>query len=445
MLYLRNTNQQQTLGTDIKRGVTNLCCTPTLESVVSASLTQLTVTALFGTYLINCKSCVGGYIQVSEDSGSNWTTINPGNCSVTNLVPMPSQSAYYRLFTSCSSNDQPFDPLVSDYSNEILYIPNSRLNYTFIENLADASFTIAVTGSTILDTTTPVSGTFYEIPSSSAVSSSIQSISVPYTGSTSMSLLITGSNVSYYTSSCVFNSSSIFIGDYIAVPNEDYYLTASIDHLPGRQGVCGPNELAYTVDSLDIPNKIWYPSNAEGTFTSASTSYGLITGSVSRSNIETGDCRYNVIYMSGSAVFDLPTPGPTTTPQIYIAIVSGSFTLSGGTSPSAWSVAVDATPGSGSIVLGGDIVPFSLANATTKNSIIGFKVETATSPFGRRELSLYVSGSLYSTNPPTSEIGFTYSLGEEFTLQGEGYIRSFGYGLGSQTYYDCLYESTPSK
>jgi hypothetical protein len=233
---------------------------------------------------------------------------------------MPSQSAYYRLFTSCSSNQQPFDPLTSDYSNEILYIPNSRLNYNFVENLADARFTIAVTGSTILDTTTEQSGTFYQIPSSSAVSASIQSLSVPYTGSTSMSLLITGSNVSYYTSSCVFNSSSIFVGDYIAIPNQDYYLTASIDHLPGRQGICGPNELQYTVDSYDAANGIWYPANIEGTFTSASTSYGFITGSAVRTNQETANCNYNAIYMSGSAVFDLPTPGPTTTPQVYLVL-----------------------------------------------------------------------------------------------------------------------------
>jgi hypothetical protein len=444
MLYLRNTNQQQSLGRDIKRGITNVCCTPTLESVVSASLTELTVTALFGTYLINCKSCVGGYIHVSENSGSSWTTINPGNCSVTNLVPMPSQSAYYRLFTSCSSDEQPFDPLTSDYSNEILYIPNSRLNYNFVENLANARFTIAVTGSTILDTTTAQSGTFYQIPSSSAVSASIQSLSVPYTGSTSMSLLITGSNVSYYTSSCVFNSSSIFVGDYIAIPNQDYYVTASIDHLPGRQSICGPNELQYTVDSYDAANEIWYPANQQGTFTSASTSYGFITGSAVRTNQETGDCRYNAIYMSGSATFDLPTPGVTVPPAIYLAIASGSFTVYGGTSPSAWSLSVSVEPGGGDVVLGGDIVPYTISNTTTKNSIIGFTIGTYVSPFGRREVGIYVNGQLVSINPPTTDPGFTYSLGEEFILVGEGLIRSFGYGIASQTYYNCLYETTPS-
>ena len=120
MLYLRNANQIQSLGQDIKRGFTNVCCTPTLNSVVTASLTELTVDGTFGTYLVNCKSCVGGYIQVSENSGSSWTTINPGNCSSVNLIPQPSQSAYYRLFTSCSSVDQPFDPLVSDYSNYMM-------------------------------------------------------------------------------------------------------------------------------------------------------------------------------------------------------------------------------------------------------------------------------------------------------------------------------------
>lgn len=437
MLYLRNTNQVQTLEEGLRRGVANVCCSPTLDSVVSASFTQLYINSTLGNYLVNCKSCVGEYIQVTENSGSTWTTINPGNCSSTNLVPMPSQSAYYRLFTSCSATDQPFDPLTSSFSNEILYVPNSRLHYKFEENGADAIFTLDVTGSTLLSISQSQTGDFYEIPSASVVSASVESTNVPYTGSTSMSLWITGSNVSYYTSSCVFSGSSIFLGDgYVAIPHEDYDVTASIDHQPGRTAVCGDNVLGYTVDSLDVASKIWYPANSQGTFTSASTSYGFITGSVSKSNIETGDCRFNTVYMSGSATFDLPTPGPEVTPQIYIAIVSGSFTLTG-------------TAGTGfdwSIVVGGpDTVvtdfggTFDASGTNIGNEIVSVKVGTFVAPFNERELSIYIGGTLVAQNPPTWQDG-PYSLGETFTLTGEGYIRSFGYGGGDQSYYDCYYE-----
>lgn len=452
MLYLRNTNQQQSLGKDIQRGITNTCCTPTLNSVTSASFSQLTINSTFGTYLVNCKSCVGGYIQVSENYGSTWTTINPGNCSTTNLVPMPSQSAFYRVFTSCSAVDQPFDPLTSSFSNEIFYVPNSRLNYTFVdEEGASANFKLIVTGSTILDTTSSVSGLQF-IPSASAVSASIGSISVPYTGSTSMSLLITGSNVNYFTSSCVTNSGSIFIGSYRANPNQDYYLTASINHLPGRQAVCGTNTLDYTVDSCDIPNKIWYPSNAEGTFTSASTNFGFITGSVGRSNIETGDCRFNAIQFSGSATFNLPTPGAGNLPTIYLAVVSGSFMISGSAGAgNDWNMTVtNNANNTGSVVLGGSgIMSYTLNSTDIRNNIVLLEVNTGTSPFGRRELSLYLGGTLVSNNPPTSEIGFPLSLGSTFTLSGVGVLRAFGQAEGfpttyaqSQTYYDCLYQVT---
>jgi hypothetical protein len=438
MLYLRNTNQAQSLGKDIKRGITNLCCSPTLESVTSASFTQLNVDVLFGAYLVNCKSCVGGYIQVSEDGGSTWNTINPGNCSPSNLVPMPSQSAYYRAFTSCSAVDQPFDPLTSSFSNQIFYVPNSRLNYTFNENGAEGEFKIYVTGSTIISTTISESGNLYEIPSSSIVTASVATTSVPLTGSTSMSLLITGSNVSYYTSSCVFNSGSIFIGNYTAIPHQDYTITASISHQPAYPVNCGTNILTYTVESCDISNKIWYPANSNGLFTSASTSFGIITGSVSKSNIATGDCRYNTIYFSGSATF------PLSGVQVYLGIVSGSFTMSGNAGGSfPWSMNITSDNNSGSILIDfpGSEGEYSLTPTNIVDEIVGIKLDTFVSPFSDRPYFVYISGSQVAHNPPVAE-DYPYSLGGTFTLSGEGYIRSFGLGDGTggqQTQYDCYY------
>ena len=448
MLYLRNTNQVQSLGRDIQRGITNICCTPTLNSVTTASFTELNVNVTFGTYLINCKSCVGGYIQVSEDSGSTWTTINPGNCSPSNLVPMPSQSAYYRAFTSCSSIDQPFDPLTSSFSNEIFFVPNSRLNYSFDERGAEGEFKLIVTGSTLLSTTTDASGTFYEIPSASVVSASVGTISVPTTGSTSMSLWITGSNVSFYTSSCVTQSGSLFIGSYIAIPNEDYYVTASIDHLPSPFPGCGTNNLTYTAESFDPINNRWYAANAQGNYI-GQTQYSVVTGSIIASNIETGDCRLNTLYFSGSISIPISNFGGLYNPNVYLGIVSGSFTISGNASGEAWSMQVIASPNSGSVSLFG----YNAATpTTTKNSLVGFEVTPSVGPFNARAISLYISGSLIANNPPNWTNG-PYSLGDYATISGVGYIRSIGQtNLGAfetqaqqQTYYNCVYGSTPSK
>jgi len=440
MLYLRNTNQLQSTAIDIKRGTTNSCCTPTLNSVTSASFTQLTIDSSFGVYLINCKSCVGGYIQVTEDSGSTWTTINPGNCSTTNLVPMPSQSAYYRTFTSCSTNNQPFDPLTSSFSNEILYIPNSRLHYKFDENLGSSRFTIAVTGSTILDATASVTGDFYEIPSASAVSESLQVLSVPYTGSLSMSLLITGSNVSYYTSSCVLSTSSIFIGSYKAIPNEDYYTTASIDYNPGRQD-CGTNLLPYTVYSCDVDNQIWYPANQWGTFTSQSTNYGFITGSITRTNVETNDCRYNALRLSGSATFQ-----STQTDTITINVVTGSVTAQGlsDLTPggSQWTLTANADSSSFTFNIGNTnydlIIP---ASGSCKNKLLSIRVEGNVGPVptsGR--FTAYVNG----VSIGTEDINQITTLGSTYILSSNnGALRTHGNNVPDSnwiTQYNCYYD-----
>jgi hypothetical protein len=449
MLYIRNTNQQQTIGEGvgggIQRGVANICCNPTLNSVTTASLTQLTINSTLGTFLVNCKSCVGLYIEVTEDSGSNWTTINPGNCSSENLVPMPSQSAYYRLFTSCSSVDVPNDPLTSSFSNEIFYVPNSRLNYLFSENGADANFKIIVTGSTIIDATESTSAILWEIPSASAVTASIQATGVPITGSTSMSFTLTGSNTSFTTSSCLLSTGSIFIGDYIAIPNEDYYLSASITHLPGRQAVCGTNELPFAVDSFDEANNIWYPANAEGTFTSASTAFGGVTGSMRKTNIETGDCRYNALLFSGSILFEnIPTG------SVMINVVSGSIASTGSidinNSPTGtpWLLAASATASFFRFRTGNGAIDeeINLPSGTCKDRIISLSVVGGLGPVppGSR-FTFFVDGVQISTldsGTNYTSFGATHRL----IAEDESIIRTQGNSASSamKTYYDCLYE-----
>jgi hypothetical protein len=442
MLYLRNVLQQQSLGKDIQRGVTNICCSPTLNSVTTASFTQLTINSTYGAYLINCKSCVGGYIQVSENSGSTWTTINPGNCSTTNLVPMPSQSAYYRLFTSCSSVDQPADPLTSSFSNEIFYVPNSRLNYNFTENVESTQFKLVVTGSTILDASSSISGTFYEIPSASAVSASVSLSSTYLTGSTSMSLSITGSNVNYSTSSCA-TSGTIFIGNYKAIPNEDYYVSASVSHRP--ENSCGDlTDLGYTVNSFDEATSTWYHANSfgvpdtSGTYASAS----LVGASTAvKTNVVSGDCRYNAIQFSGS----LTLPVGSTFSQVYIAIVTGSFTLSGTNSignESDWAMTVR-YENTGSI----DAFNYKAFNATTKNAIVALQPGAYVPAAQSTNMEVWVSGSILATNPPVWSDG-PVNFGTTLTLSGQGIIRGFGLTVGSttlQSKFDCVYDTTPSK
>lgn len=449
MLYLRNTNQQQTLGRDIQRGVANLCCTPTLNSVTTASLTQLTINSTFGTYLPNCKSCVGGYIQVSENSGSSWTTINPGNCSTTNLVPQPSQSAYYRLFTSCSSVDQPFDPLVSEYSNEIFFVPYGIVNYKFVEEGgANGVFRLNQNATTLLNVSSSVSGTFWEIPSASFMTASLFATEFPLTGSTSMSLIVTGSGESFSTSSCL-QSGAIFLDSWKVSPHLFYDVTASVSHRP--ENSCSTSgsyvEMGYLVNSYDQANGIWYHANeygvpdTTGTYPSAS-----ITGSATKTNIISGDCRFNAIQFSGSLTLPVGA-GSEAFPfrKVYMAIVTGSFTLSGISEGIGWNMTVS-HQGTGTI----QVPNYTLNNATTQNTVVGLENTSFTAPGPTRAMSLYVSGSLIANNPPYW--AGPSSLGSSITLSGVGVIRAFGYGyfgspggLGNQNLYNCIYESTPSK
>jgi hypothetical protein len=444
MLYLRNTNQQQSLGRDIKRGVTNICCTPTLNSVTTASLTQLTIDGTFGTYLVNCKSCVGGYIEVSENSGSTWSIINPGNCSETNLVPQPSQSAYYRLFTSCSSVDQPFDPVVSEYSNEIFFVPYGIVNYKFVEEGgANGVFRLNQNATTLVNATASVSGTFWEIPSASFMTASLFATEFPLTGSTSMSLIVTGSGESFSTSSCL-QSGSIFLDSWKVTPHLFYDVTASISHRP--ENSCGDIEdLGYTVNSFDQTTNTWYHANqygvpdTTGTYPSAS----LVGASTAvKTNAASGDCRLNAIQFSGSLTLPVGTGSFS---QVYIAIVTGSFTLSGTNSignESGWAMTVR-YENTGSI----DAFNYKAFNATTKNAIVALAPGVYIPASQATEMIVYVSGSVLSANPPSWNDG-PVNFGTTLTLRGQGIIRGFGLTVGStelQSQYNCVYDTTPSK
>lgn len=452
MLYLRNTNQLQSIGRDIKRGVANICCTPTLNSVTTASLTELTINSTFGTYLINCKSCVGGYIQVSENSGSTWTTINPGNCSTTNLVPQPSQSAYYRLFTSCSSVDQPFDPLVSDYSNEIFFVPYGIVNYKFVEEGgANGVFNLFQNSSSLVNASSSVSGTFWEIPSASFMTASLFATEFPLTGSTSMSLIVTGSGESFSTSSCL-QSGSIFLDSWKVTPHLFYDVTASISHRP--ENSCSTSgsyvEMGYLVNSYDQSTGIWYRANQYGVYDPTNTQYpsASVTGSATKINFDGDDeCRLNAIQFSGSltlAVDDGGTAFPLR--KVYMNIVTGSFTLSGNSGGIGWSMTNRYT-NTGSV----DLFNYHADNITNKNGDVGFQIGSFVGPFGGREVSLVITGSTVATNPPIWQDGPT-TLGSSITLSGVGIIRAFGYGyfgdsagLGNQNMFNCIYETTPSK
>lgn len=444
MLYLRNTNQLQSLGRDIQRGITNVCCTPTLNSVTTASLTELTINSTFGTYLVNCKSCVGGYIQVSENSGSSWTTINPGNCSTTNLVPQPSQSAYYRLFTSCSSVDQPFDPLVSDYSNEIFFVPYGIVNYKFVEEGgANGVFRLNQNATQLVNASSSVSGTFWEIPSASFMTASLFATEFPLTGSTSMSLIVTGSGESFSTSSCL-QSGAIFLDSWKVSPHLFYDVTASISHRPENSCTASSyTGLGYTVNSFDETTDIWYHANeygvpdTTGTYPSAS-----ITGSATKTNVLSGDCRFNAIQFSGS----LTLPIASTFSAVYIAIVTGSFTLSGQNSvgnQSQWLMNVK-YENTGSI----EAFNYTINNATTKNALVGLRPGVYIPAAQSTEMIISVSGSVAAANPPNWDDG-PVNFGTSLRLSGVGIIRGFSYeGVGSvnqQSQYNCIYETTPSK
>jgi hypothetical protein len=447
MLYLRNTNQQQSLGKDIQRGITNLCCTPTLNSVTTASLTQLTIDSTFGTYLVNCKSCVGGYIEVSEDSGSNWTIINPGNCSPTNLVPQPSQSAYYRVFTSCSAVDQPFDPQKSDYSNEIFFVPYGIVNYKFEEQGGgNGVFRLNQNAITLVNASSSVSGTFWEIPSASFMTASLFATEFPLTGSTSMSLIVTGSGESFATSSCL-QSGSIFLDSWKVTPHLFYDVTASINHRPENSCTASNYaDLGYIVNSYDQTTGRWYQANQYGVPDTSSVYATLVGASTAtKTNAASGDCRFNAIQFSGSMTLDV---GSGSFSQVYLAIVTGSFSLSGVNKArpgdQGWNLSV-AYLNSGSL----NAVGYQIDDATTKNAMVGMGIGGYFPSSQKTAINVYATGSFLAGNPPTVD-GAPWNFGYVLTLSGQGIIRAFGYQTAGndvplQNQYNCIYETTPSK
>jgi hypothetical protein len=249
--------------------------------------------------------------------------------------------------------------------------------------------------------------------------------------------------VNYSTSSCA-SSGTIFIGNYKAIPNEDYYVTASVSHRP--ENSCGDlSNLGYTVNSFDSTTNTWYRANAfgvpdtTGTYPSAS----LVGASTAvKTNAASGDCRFNAIQFSGSLT--LPVGSGSFT-QVYIAIVTGSFQLSGTNSignGSTWAMTVR-YENTGSI----DAFNYKAFNATTKNAIVALQPGAYVPAAQSTNMEVWVSGSILATNPPVWSDG-PVNFGTTLTLSGQGIIRGFGLTVGStalQSQYNCIYDTTPSK
>lgn len=444
MLHLRNANVQESLGNqNFTRGVAFLCCTPTLDNVVTASLSNVYVNYTLGSYYFNCKNCNGTVIEVSENNKASWITSSQ-DCNGQDLLPMPSQSAYYRMFTNCVGTiGAATEQTSSAYSNEFFFVPSGYLNYKFTEDKANALFKITSSSVDLISATSSVSSSQLAVPSASLMTSSLVPTEFFFTGSTSMSLQITGSTINYYTSSCV-GTSSIFLGSWKQNPNEFTYITASISHRP--ENSCGNiQDLGFTVNSFDDVNKIWYHANENGVpLINGGGSYpsGSITGSAYKTNVISGDCRYNAIYLSGSITVkfaDLFSGA-------YLSIVTGSFGLNG-----------EADRGDGQM-LGwglsnqfgpiGEVSTFgtTLTNTTSKNALVGIAVGSYVSPFQNRDIAIIISGSQIANNPPNWFQG-PNNLGYSITLSGEGIIRGFGTGAGGtaqQSKYNCIYETTAS-
>ena len=123
-------------------------------------------------------------------------------------------------------------------------IPTATIDYRFQENGADARFIILDDGVSLVDITGSLSGTL-TVESASVVSASLSGISWPTTGSTSMSLFITGANVSYNQTSLV--SSSALMTNFTAISGAVYTISASVNHNPvtGSPFVPGEGLFAY--------------------------------------------------------------------------------------------------------------------------------------------------------------------------------------------------------
>ena len=209
---------------------------------------------------------------------------------------------------------------------------------------------------------------------------------------------------------------------------------------------CGSNLLPYTVLSFDEIEQKWYPANQFGFYTSSVNTAGTITGSAYLLNINENGCIYPAVYFSGSATFPLTDTG------VYLSIVTGSFSLSGNSGAGySWNLS-DSYLNTGSTNIsfagGGGDSSYQSEAQTNKNALVGFQLGTFVSPFGRRDVAYFVSGSSIANNPPFTSFGFPLNLGTTMTLSGVGIIRSFGGGAGTtnqQSQYNCLYGTTPKK
>lgn len=221
----------------------------------------------------------------------------------------------------------------------------------------------------------------------------------------------------------------------------------------GASGTCGVNTINYLPTSLNEGTQQWLPAGADGLYDpEVTSSYGYISGSAYATKVVSNGCPYDAVYFSGSATFPILGNDGTLNPdrlRVMFSLVTGSFSISGTASGSAWSMTL-AENNTGSLDVlfgGGGAIPYHYDDFTSKNTLVGVTIGSGVSPFGRRSVDVYASGSLFSSNPPDTGIGFPYSLGYTFTISGQGILRAFGEGTGSvsqQTEYNCLYGTIPS-
>ena len=341
-------------------------------------------------------------------------------------------------------------------------VPFASVNYIFEEYQATGSAPIGgrlvmdLKNGQVFSVTDNATGNFTVQPNTTVSSSLVSTLPWPYLGSFSMSLSISGSGFQYAASSS--NSSSLLAAEFVADESTTYYITSSIGYVGtcttpwlNPTASCGANLMKYSTLSLDDANNKWYLTNAAGGYTPDTSSFGIITGSASVVNVNKNGCNYPGVQFSGSATF------PLSGESVHLAIVTGSFTLSGvafdGGNSYEWSLESEkfgtsnvelrfSTNGAGGATL------YQRTNETNVDSLVGFELGTFVGPFNRREVLYFVSGSFIQSNPPQTSFNFPLDLGTTFTLSGNGIITEFGEGSGSvdiQTQYNCLNGSTPSK
>ena len=106
---------------------------------------------------------------------------------------------------------------------------DASVDYRFAENGADGRFILLDDGVSIVDLTSASSG-IVTVASASVVSASLSGIGWPTTGSTSMSLFITGANASFNQTANV--SSSTLMYNWNAESGAVYIISASVNHNP---------------------------------------------------------------------------------------------------------------------------------------------------------------------------------------------------------------------